>query len=95
MLTDLESDLGSLLDHPGRVALLTGVLRVLPTEAHATADGGVDSLLTAPPRLRRQRTVSRSEAVRWLRLPDFSMPVRLYAGDGNTGSDRTLAVRRT
>ena len=49
MLADLESDLGSLLDHPGRVALLTGVLRVLPTEAHATADGGVDSLLTAPP----------------------------------------------
>ena len=49
MLADLESDLGSLLDHPGRVALLTEVLRVLSTEARLTADGSLDSLLTSPP----------------------------------------------
>ena len=49
MLADLESDLGSLLDHSGRVALLTEVLRVLSTEARLTADGSLDSLLTSPP----------------------------------------------
>jgi len=49
VLADLESDLGSLLDHSGRAALLTEVLRVLAGDAQLANHGGVSSLLTSDP----------------------------------------------
>ena len=49
MLADLASDLESLLDHSGRVRLLTEVLGVLAGDALLTENGGVASLLTPEP----------------------------------------------
>ena len=49
MLADLESDLGSIMDHAGRVGLLTEVLRALSGDALLAGYGGVESLLTVTP----------------------------------------------